>query len=205
MPGSGFRRLVRLHSRSVKRAGPSLAFAVLLAALAGVACRNPFAKHLDEGADPTPELTRLMAGLTREALSALDDTLRPPRPPTPPLAEVLLVPWEAFTYAEEGRPALAPQLASMDALDAEVLRHQRLRFANPNLELNALTRLARMPAGLYVREAPHGAKLSAGELVVGVEGNPALPQALARVRFSPTPVRLRVLLHEGGFTERLLP
>ncbi|WP_275424890.1 hypothetical protein [Archangium violaceum] len=37
-----------------------------------------------------------------------------------------------------------------------------------------------------------------------LEGGPALRQALARVRFSPTPNRLRVLWHEGDFTERLL-
>jgi hypothetical protein len=177
----------------------------LLVEVTGEALSEPFAERTDEGADPLPELTRLMAGLTREALAALDDTLRPPRPPAPPLAEVALVPWEAFEYAEEGRPAFASQLAALDALDAEVVRHQRLRFANPGLEPDALGRLSHLPAGLYVLEAPGSGKLAPGELVVSLEGGPALPQALARVRFSPTPVQIRVRRPDGNFTERVLP
>lgn len=177
----------------------------VLVEVTGEAVVDPFAERTDEGADPSPELTRLMVGLTREALAALEVTLSPPRSPSPPLGEVLLVPWEAFSYAEEGRPALTPQLAAMDDLDAELVRHQRLRFANPELAPEMLTRLARLPAGLYVREAPEGAKLSPGEVVVGLDGGPALPQALARVRYSPTPVQVRIRLPAGDFTERLLP
>ncbi|MFL5357923.1 hypothetical protein [Archangium sp.] len=177
----------------------------VLVEVTGEVVADPFAERTDEGADPSPELTRLMVGLTREALAALEDTLSPPRSPSPPLGEVLLVPWEAFSYAEEGRPPLSPQLAAMDALDAEVVRQQRLRFANPDLAPDALTRLARMPAGLYVREAPEGGKLAPGEVVVGLDGGPALPQALARARFAPTPVQVRIRLPAGDFAERLLP
>ncbi len=175
----------------------------VLVEVTGEAKPDPFAERVEE--DPAPELTRLMEGLTRQALSALEGTLRPPRLPSPPLARVALVPWEAFQYAEEGRPAFAPTLASLDALDAEVVRHQRLRFANPELEPETLARLSRMPAGLYVLEAPPGGRLAPGELVVGLEGGPALPQVLARVRFSPTPVQVRLRLPEGEFAERLLP
>jgi hypothetical protein len=178
----------------------------VLVEVTGEAVPDPFAEHSDDGADPAPELTRLMVGLTHEALAALEDTLRPPRPPTPPPADkVLLVPWEAFAYAEEGRPAFAPELAAMDSLDAEVVRQQRLRFANPALEPSELTRLARMPAGLYVLEAPDGGKLAPGELVVALEDGPALPQALARVRFSPVPVQVRVRRPDGNVAGRLLP
>ena len=108
----------------------------LLVEVTGEAFSDPFTGRTDEGADPTPELTRLMVGLTRQALAALEDTLRPLRPPSPPLAEVALVPWESFEYSEEGRPALAPQL---DDLDAELVRHQRLLFANPTLGPGALS------------------------------------------------------------------
>jgi hypothetical protein len=165
----------------------------------GEAVSDPFTQREDEGegADPTPVLTRLMVDLTREALSALDGTLRPPRPPSPPLAQVALLPWEALD--------LASTLAPLDALDAEVVRHQRLRFANPALGPDAVARLSRLPAGLYVLEAPEGGKLALGEVVVSLEGVPALPQALARVRFSPTPVQARVRLPSGNFAERLLP
>jgi hypothetical protein len=177
----------------------------VLVEVTGEAVADPFAERTDEGADPSPELTRLMVELTREALAALEDTLRPPRPPSPPLGEVLLVPWEAFAYAEEGRPAFTARLAELDALDAELMRQQRLRFAHLDLPPDALARLARMPAGLYVREAPEGGKLAPGELVVGLDGGPALPQALARVRFSPTPVQARIRLPAGEAAERLLP
>ncbi|MFY0565914.1 hypothetical protein ACN28E_18985 [Archangium lansingense] len=178
----------------------------VLVEVTGEAVPDPFAEHSDEGADPSPELTRLMVGLTREALAALDETLRPPRPPTLPLAEeVILIPWETFTYSEEGRPAFAPELAALDALDAEVVRQQRLRFANPGLAPRELTQLARMPAGLYVLEAPAGGKLAPGELVVGVEEGPALPQTLARMRFSLVPTRVRVRRPDGNVAERLLP
>lgn len=180
----------------------------VLVEVTGEAVSNPFAQRSeeDEGADPSPELTRLMVGLTREALGALDDTLRPPREPSPPLVEeVALVPWVAFEYAQEGRPALAPKLATLDALDVEVVRQQRLRFANPELPSEALPRLARLPAGLYVLEASEGGKLAPGELVVSLDGAPALPQTLARVRFSPTPIQARIRLPDGSFTERLLP
>ncbi|HEX8436093.1 hypothetical protein [Archangium sp.] len=85
------------------------------------------------------------------------------------------------------------------------MRHQRLRFANPALEPEALARLGRMPAGLYVLEAPEGGSLAPGERAVSLEEGPALPQALARVRFSPTPVQARIRLPAGDFAERLLP
>jgi hypothetical protein len=165
----------------------------------GEAVSDPFVQREDEGegADPAPVLTRLMVELTREALSALDGTLRPPREPSPPLAQVALLPWEALD--------LTSTLAPLDALDAEVVRHQRLRFANPTLGPDVVARLSRLPAGLYVLEAPEGGKLAPGEVVVSLEGAPALPQALARVRFSPTPVQARVRLPSGNFAERLLP
>ena len=171
----------------------------VLVEVSGEAVSDPFAERTDEGegADPAPVLTKLMVDLTREALSALDGTLRPPRPPSPPLAQVALLPWEALD--------LTSTLAPLDALDAEVVRHQRLRFANPTLGPDAVARLSRLPAGLYVLEAPEGGKLAPGEVVVGLEGAPALPQALARVRFSPTPVQARVRLPSGTFAERLLP
>jgi hypothetical protein len=158
---------------------------------------DPFAERTDEGADPTPELTQLMVGLTRLALAELEDHLHPPRPPGPPLATVALIPWEAYE--------LGPQLEGLDLLDAELLRQQRVRFANPHLAPEEVPRLARLPAGLYVLGAPAGGELAAGELVVSLDGTPALPQALARLRFSPTPVQAKVRSPEGQLTEHLLP
>jgi hypothetical protein len=173
--------------------------------LSGEAKVDPFAERTDDGADPSPELTRLMEGLTREALRALEEHLRPPREPSPALATVALVPWRAFEYAEEGRPAHVGALALMDPLDAEVLRQQRLRFANPSLGTKVLDRLTRLPAGLYVLSAPAGGKLAPGDLILQLEGQPALPQVLARAHLAPVPLRAQVRSATGSSSQILLP
>jgi hypothetical protein len=166
---------------------------------------DPFAERTDDGADPTPELTGLMENLTREALRALKDHLHAPREPSPAPARVALVPWQAFEYAEEGRPAHLGALASMDPLDAEVLRQQRLRFANPALETAVLDRMLRLPAGLYVLSAPEGGKLAPGDVILQLEGQPALPQGLARARLAPSPLPAQVRRGSGENSRILLP
>lgn len=166
--------------------------------VSGEAPADPFAEVTDDGADPTPELTVLMESLTREALKGLAGTLRPPRAPAPPLAAaVAWVPWETLALESEG--------AGRDILDAEVLRHQRLRFANPGVEPAALDALAPLPGGLAVREAPAGSKLHAGDFVLAIEGRPATPQALARTRLGPVPVEARVRQTSGRIVSLSLP
>ncbi|MFP2909069.1 hypothetical protein ACLESD_29315, partial [Pyxidicoccus sp. 3LFB2] len=104
--------------------------------VSGEAPADPFAEVSDDGADPTPELTRLLEALTREALKGLSGTLKPPRVPSPPVATaVAWLPWETLE--------LGPELAGKDVLDAEVLRRQRLGFANPGLAPALLDTLAR--------------------------------------------------------------
>jgi hypothetical protein len=166
--------------------------------LSGQARVDPFAERTDDGADPAPELTRLMEGLVREALRMLEPHLRPPREPSPALASVALVPWAAFDYVSV--------LAAMDPLDAELLRQQRLRFSNPAVELPVLDRLARLTAGgLYVLSAPPGAKLGPGDVILALDGAPALPQSLARLRLAPVPVEARVRRASGELVPLVLP
>jgi hypothetical protein len=166
---------------------------------------DPFAERTDDGADPAPELTVLMEKLTRQALQALEGHLHAPREPSPAPATVALIPWQAFEYADEGRPAHLGALASMDPLDAELLRQQRLRFANPGVELPVLDRLARLPAGLYVLSSPEGGKLNLEDVLVQVDGQPALPQVLARTRLGPTPAQVQVRRADGRTFQILLP
>jgi hypothetical protein len=166
--------------------------------VSGEAPADPFAEVTDDGADPAPELTTLMEALTREALRALSGTLKPPRAPAPPVATaVAWLPWETL--------ALEPELGGKDVLDAELLRRQRLRFANPGLEPTLLDALAKQPTGLFVREAPPGSKLSAGDLVLSLDGRPAPPQALARTRLAPVPVEARVRQPSGRIVSLSLP
>jgi hypothetical protein len=93
----------------------------------------------------------------------------------------------------------------MDPLDAEVLRQQRLRFANPALEPPLLDQMARLPAGLYVLSAPEAGKLAPGDVILQIEGEPALPQGLARARLAPVPVPVQVQRAAGGTFQILLP
>lgn len=172
--------------------------------LSGEVKADPFAERSDDGADPAPELTRLMENLTREALRALADHLHAPREPSPSPATVALLPWQAFEYSDEGRPAHLGALALMEPLDAELLRQQRLRFANPSVELPILDRLSRLPAGLYVLSAPEAGPLAPGDVILQIEGQPALPQVLARTRLAPTPSQARVLRATGGTVQILL-
>ncbi|MBJ6762093.1 hypothetical protein JGU66_15075 [Myxococcaceae bacterium JPH2] len=158
---------------------------------------NPFAERADEGADPAPELTAMMELLTREALRALGGALQQPRVPAPALGRVAWVPWEALDLTQE--------LSQRDALDAEVLRHQRLRFANPGEEDTMLNALQSAPAGLLVREGPTSGKLAPGDIVLTLDGRPALPQALARARLAPVPVEARVKRASGATVPVLLP
>jgi hypothetical protein len=171
----------------------------------GEAKADPFAERTDDGADPAPELTHLMENLTREALRRLQEHLRAPRVPSPAPATVALVPWRAFEYTEEGRPAHLGALALMDPLDAEVLRQQRLRFANPALDTARLDRMNRLPAGLYVLSVPEGGKLAPGDIILQLDGQPALPQVLARTRLAPTPVQAHVRHASGAASQILLP
>ena len=170
----------------------------VLLEVSGQTPANPFAEVTEDGADPTPELTGLLEALTREALKRLSGALQPPRAPAPPMAtSVAWLPWETLE--------LGPTLAGRDLLDAEVLRRQRLRFANPGLAPGLLDALARQPGGLYVHEAPAGGKLAVGDLVLSLNGRPAPPQALARTRLTPLPVEARVRKPSGEIVLITLP
>jgi hypothetical protein len=145
-----------------------------------------------------------MENLTREALTAIADHLKAPREPSPAPGTVALIPWQAFDYAEEGRPAHLGALAMMDPLDAELLRQQRLRFANPVVELPVLDRMTRLPAGLHVLSAPDAGTLAPGDVILQIEGQPALPQGLARTRLAPTPAQAQIRRAVGGTSQILL-
>ncbi|HYI01472.1 hypothetical protein [Hyalangium sp.] len=173
--------------------------------ISGEAQADPFAERSDDGADPAPELTRLMEELTRQALRALDEHLHAPREPSPAPATVALVPWKAFEYSDEGRPAHVGALALMDPLDGEILRQQRLRFANPRVETSILDRMIRLPEGLYVLSAPEAGKLAPGDLLLQIDGQTALPHVLARTRLGPTPAQAQVRRVDGGTSQILLP
>ena len=81
----------------------------------------------------------------------------------------------------------------------------RAMFANPRLPAELAAKLVKQPPGLYVVAAPSGAPLTAGDLILGVEGKTALPQVLARARLSGTPPQLKVRRAAGGEEDVYLP
>ncbi|WP_434348300.1 hypothetical protein ACN6A1_12175 [Myxococcus virescens] len=175
----------------------------------GEATVNPYADILDEGADPAPALTSLMEELTREALRGLSSHLKPPRAPSPALATSLAwAPWDVLDVAAwmpKDMADLESPLHTDAGQDPRSLRMQRLRFANPDVDAALLETLARRPGGLYVRAALEGAKLSAGDLVLTLDGRPALPQTLARARLALVPVEARVQQPSGRIVPLVLP
>ncbi|ATB49151.1 hypothetical protein [Corallococcus macrosporus] len=172
----------------------------------GEATVNPYTDTLEESADPAPELTRLMEALTREALRGLSSRLKPPRAPSPALAwapwDVLdAAAWLSKDWAPESPPAL--QEAGQDLVR---LRVQRLRSATPDVDAALLETLARpRPGGLHGRFAPEGAKRPAEDLVLTLDGRPALPQSPARARMALAPVEARAQQPSGRILPLVLP
>jgi hypothetical protein len=165
---------------------------------------DPFVDHTDDP-DPAPELSTLMKGLTTEALRALSDNLKPPSKPVSFGVKYEFVPEEAFSYQEEGRPALEKELAKVDAVEADVIRVARVRYANPKASDPETAKLVKLPGGLYVTSSSSDFKARPGDLIHLIDSRPALPQALQRVRFSATPVTVRIRRITGISQETTLP
>jgi len=157
---------------------------------------DPFAeKKPEDEADPAPELTRRMQQLTTEALAELSTHLDPPRAPRALPFQTLFNPKAASTYAEADRPSLE-LLAAKDPLEGEVLLQGRVRFANPTLTDAEAAKLLKRPGGLLVTQGSPGSPVKAGDFILEVGGQPALPQTLQRARYQEG-VLLKVLRPDG--------
>lgn len=169
----------------------------------GEAQVDPFADRGDE-ADPAPELTQLMSALTAQALDGMSERLVPPSKPAAFDVTYEFVPEEALKYAEEGRPELEKELARTDAVDADVVRLTRVRYANPGIKDKEAAKLVKLPGGLYVTNSS-GFKALPGDLIHLIDNRPALPQSLQRARFSGSPVTIRIRGPTGNSREATLP
>ncbi len=175
----------------------------------GEAPVDPFGEQAEETGDKSPELTALMERLAIEAVTALEPALTPP-----PSAQSNALPEDvsfafiaraALEYADQGRPSIAEQKEQIDALELELLTQDRIRFANPGIQEDELSKLVRLPAGLYVRSAPAAWKLARGDVIIRIDNEPALPCRWQRVRLSPVPVSLKVRRATGEMAEVLFP
>lgn len=159
--------------------------------LSGEAQVDPFGDHSDDS-DPAPELTALMNQLTREALKELADAWSPPAEARELPVTYAFNPQEAMVYQEEGRPELGKLVAKMDPVEGDVLRLNRIRFANPGMTDADAAKLLKLPGGLWVRSAQGNVPFFTGDVIHLVDGKPALPQVLHRTRFVAGPVQIRV-------------
>ena len=179
----------------------------IVAVATGHADLDPF--RTSDPSDPLPELTGLLQALMAEVLTRLEERAPGLLVERAPGFEYLWNPKAAFEFSLEGKPALSETLEKADALDRELLVGARLRFFHPEAEAGAMKALERLPAGLYVTEvgeAARAAGLRSGDLVVGVEREPALPQALQRAlrRAAPgTSLALQVRRETGIVTVAL--
>ncbi len=151
---------------------------------------DPFAGGGTEAASLQP--SGVLQHAASEALARLGSSWTPPRPPQGP--EVAS--WTVVPTAEG-------QLAR--GLDAELQRLQLLQTANPGLDETEAARLARLPPGVLVREAPYGFRLRAGDEVLSIDSAPANAAALARCRFATLPAALEVRAPDGHLRRVKLP
>lgn len=158
----------------------------VLAELNSTVTIDSFAKPTgEEEFDPAPPLTHLLEEMTREAIriarrwEADVPTVRDSR--------LTLALSPAITAAQPDAAA-----AQTDALQAEIWVQARARFLTPWLPEELLTRLARTAAGLYVVAAPGDAAVQAGDVIIAIDGGPALPEILARKRLKGVPVEVKI-------------
>jgi len=167
----------------------------IIAEVSGRAEVDPFAER--DPSDPTPELTALLRKMMKATLDEIEDRAPGERLERDPGFAFLWSPKCALEFSLEGKPPLAQALGQMDPLEQDIATETRLRFFFPKLDDRQLARLKRVPAGLYVTEVSqaHGIPLAPGDLVLEVNGEPALPQALQRaLRATPSgrPLQLKV-------------
>lgn len=157
----------------------------VLAEVGGAVTVDPFADPTgEEEFDPAPPMTRLLEALTRDALGV---AARWALPRTVEESGLTLALSPAVTAAQPDAAEAQP-----DALQAELWMYARARFLAPWLPEAEATALARTPSGLLVVGAPASAPVQPGDLILSVDGAPALPQVLARRRLAGAPVPVRV-------------
>lgn len=159
---------------------------LVIAELSGRVEIDPFAAPTgEEEFDPAPPMTRLLESLTREALH-IARRWESDRPSVRDLGLTLALS-PAITAAQPDAAA-----AQTDALQAEVWMQARARFLSPWLTEAQAAKLARIVPSLFVLAAPGDATVQPGDLILSIDGQPALPEVLARKRLAGVPVEVRV-------------
>ncbi len=178
----------------------------VLVEVSGQVATSPFDEPLgDEEFDPAPRFTRLLEQLTAAAVrEARRHAAKRPAGPEHGLT-LAVTPKTSVGWHDEGTPSAEVEVFRMDPLEAEVFLQNRARFLSPWLADPLPMKLSKLPAGTCVVAAPGDAKLKPGDVVTEVDGQPGLPQVLARARFLGRPVQLKVRRAEGALEELVFP
>lgn len=171
------------------------------AEVSGEAKVDPFAEKPADDPDPAPELTALVTALEQRLLDTVDGRARRPAPARDLGLRCQFNPQIAISYSEPNRASLELWLARQDALEADIQRLQLVRFANPGMSDSGASALLKMPGGLVVIGYRPSAPLHAGDLLLSIDGHPALPQTLQRARFLSGPIPIKVRRVKSGLTE----
>lgn len=161
---------------------------------------DPFAAPTgEEEYDAAPGMTHLLERLAAAALELVDQ--HPPAEvgaPPPELAYSLAVsPRELEAQSPQKEP-------SLDALERELWLQQQSRFLSPWLSDSEAMAVARLPRGMWVAKAPDSGSVKCGDVLVDVDGEPPLPQVLARRRLKGVPVPVGLQRGAARF-DALLP
>lgn len=158
----------------------------VLGEFSGTVTIDPFAEPTgEEDFDPAPAMTRLLERLSKEALGVARRWEIDRAAVKDPGLTLALAP--AITAAQPDAAAAQP-----DALQAEIWMQARARFLSPWLTEDQAAKLARTPKGLSVVAAPGDASVQAGDVILSIDDQPALPEVLARKRLTGVPVQVRV-------------
>lgn len=162
---------------------------------------DPFAERGDNG-DPAPELTRLFLALMSDALNSLRSQFREPAAqPRAFNGKLHFAPQRTFAFIQtEDALSLQPPLRTGRARDQEVMKCDRILFANPGIDDATAATLAATNGGLYVAAADASLDLAIGDLILEIDRKPAQRQHLHRALLAPSPTELLVKRANGDET-----
>lgn len=166
--------------------------------LSGQVVVDPFAPPPPEAEwDSAPQLTALLEQLVSAAVRHASEHAAPRDAPSKSTASFAATPASAQWLPSHSFKA-EPEL---DALQQELQAQNRARVLLPTATEPQAVALTKAPAGAFVVQGD--AKLEPGDVVTVVDGLPALPHSLGRVRFKGAPAELEVKRAKGA-TEKVI-